>query len=192
MAAETGYYRNLVEKQEGGGDKSGVSSSRNSSTTSLAEMDAPESETAVAVTEKGETPHLNFKNVTFSYPTRPHKKIFENFNLEIKKGETVALVGPSGGGKSSTIALIERFYDPAQGSLEYMGTDVKSLNVHWYRDQIGYVGQEPTLFNETISKNIAYGAPEATQDEIEEAAKQANAHNFIMQFADGYNTSGKI
>ena len=85
--------------------------------------------------------------------------------------------------------MIERFYDPTSGVLEYMGQDVKSLNVHWYRDQIGYVGQEPTLFNETIAKNIAYGYPEATMDEIIAAAKQANAHNFIMSFPDGYQTS---
>lgn len=85
--------------------------------------------------------------------------------------------------------MIERFYDPASGSLEYMGHDLKSLNVHWYRDQIGYVGQEPTLFNETIAKNIAYGAPNATQAEIEDAAKQANAHMFIKSFANGYQTS---
>lgn len=85
--------------------------------------------------------------------------------------------------------MIERFYDPASGSLEYMGHDLKSLNVHWYRDQIGYVGQEPTLFNETIAKNIAYGAPNATQAEIEDAAKQANAHTFIKSFANGYQTS---
>lgn len=98
----------------------------------------------------------------------------------------------SGGGKSTTVAMIERFYDPASGSLEYMGNDLRSLNVHWYRDQIGYVGQEPTLFNETISKNIAYGAPNATQAEIEEAAKQANAHLFIESFANGYQTSGKL
>ena len=85
--------------------------------------------------------------------------------------------------------MIERFYDPASGTLEYMGHDLKSLNVHWYRDQIGYVGQEPTLFNETIAKNIAYGAPDATQAEIEDAAKQANAHTFITSFANGYQTS---
>lgn len=97
----------------------------------------------------------------------------------------------SGGGKSTTVAMIERFYDPAEGVLEYLGNDVKSLNVHWYRDQIGYVGQEPTLFNETIAKNIAYGYPDATMEEIEAAAKQANAHNFIMSFPDGYQTSGK-
>jgi len=88
--------------------------------------------------------------------------------------------------------MIERFYDPASGSVEYQGHDLKSLNVHWYRDQIGYVGQEPTLFNESIAKNIAYGAPDATRADIEEAARQANAHTFIESFANGYDTSGKL
>lgn len=88
------------------------------------------------------------------------------------------------------MALVERFYDPAEGVLEYMGEDVRSLNVRWYRDQIGYVGQEPTLFNESIARNIAYGYPEATQGEIEDAAKMANAHEFILSFPEGYNTPG--
>ena len=92
------------------------------------------------------------------------------------------------GGKSTTVALIERFYDAASGSINYLGTDVKGLNLQWYRDQIGYVGQEPTLFNTTVAKNIAYGAPGATQEEIEIAAKQANIHDTIMAFPDGYDT----
>jgi ATP-binding cassette, subfamily B (MDR/TAP), member 1 len=189
MEAETGYYRNLVEKQEGGGDNSAMASSRNSSATTLADLDPDEKSQKTLVSPGKGVPQLEFKDVTFAYPTRPDKKIFSGFNLSIQRGETVALVGPSGGGKSTTVAMIERFYDPNSGLLEYMGQDVKSLNVHWYRDQIGYVGQEPTLFNETIAKNIAYGYPEATMAEIEAAAKQANAHNFIMSFGDGYQTS---
>ena len=94
----------------------------------------------------------------------------------------------SGGGKSTTVAMIERFYDPVEGSVLYKGHNIKSLNLHWYRDQIGYVGQEPSLFNTTIAKNISYGAPSASQEEIELAAKQANIHNTIMTFPDGYNT----
>lgn len=189
LAAETGYYRNLVEKQEGGGDRSSMNSSRNSSSSSLAKMGEEGKVDPGKLSSMSGVPHLEFKNVTFAYPTRPNKNIFDDFNLSINRGETVALVGPSGGGKSTTVAMIERFYDPASGSLEYMGTDLKSLNVHWFREQIGYVGQEPTLFNETIAKNIAYGAPNATQAEIEDAAKQANAHMFINEFANGYQTS---
>lgn len=93
MTAETGYYRNLVEKQEGGGEKSFSMSSRNSSSSSIANMDSPDV-APKSVTAEGEIPHLNFKNVRFAYPTRPYKNIFNNFSLEIKKGETVALVGP--------------------------------------------------------------------------------------------------
>ena len=84
--------------------------------------------------------------------------------------------------------MIERFYDPLQGSVEYEGTDLKDINIKWYRDQIGFVSQEPTLFNTTIGENIKYGYPEASIAEIEEAAKQANAHNFIMSFPNGYAT----
>jgi len=80
------------------------------------------------------------------------------------------------------------FSDPSEGILEYLGEDVKNLNVNWYRDQIGYVGQEPTLFNETIANNISYGAPEASRDEIVEAAKAANAYDFIMSFPEGFDT----
>jgi ABC-type multidrug transport system fused ATPase/permease subunit len=94
----------------------------------------------------------------------------------------------SGGGKSTTVAMIERFYDTDSGAVMYKGHDIKTLNLHWYRDQIGYVGQEPTLFNTTIAKNIAYGAPGATQADIEAAARQANIHDVIMSFPDGYDT----
>jgi ATP-binding cassette subfamily B (MDR/TAP) protein 1 len=84
--------------------------------------------------------------------------------------------------------MIERFYDPLEGSVLYEGVNIKDLNIKWYRDQIGFVGQEPTLFNTTIAENIKYGYPNATQEDIEEAAKQANAHNFIMGFPNGYDT----
>ncbi len=100
----------------------------------------------------------------------------------------MALVGPSGGGKSTTIGLIERFYDPDEGSIEFEGFDLKELNLHWYRDQIGIVSQEPTLFSGTIAKNIAYGAPNATRKEIEAAAIASNAHDFISSFPKGYDT----
>jgi len=128
------------------------------------------------------------RNVSFAYPTRPNKKVFDGFSLNIRSGETIALVGPSGGGKSTTVSLIERFYDISEGRIEYRGVDIKDLNLSWYRDQIGYVGQEPTLFNTTIAENIAYGYPGATRKQIEEAAKQANIHSTIVEFPDGYDT----
>jgi len=185
MALERGHYRTLVEKQERSGNS--LPSSRSSSEADLTNLD-DDSGIKVSVIDKGIL-HFEFKDVKFAYPTRPSKNVFNGFNLSINRGETVALVGPSGGGKSTTVAMIERFYDCKEGSIEYMGNDIKSLNVHWYRDQIGYVGQEPTLFNTTIGQNIAYGAPDASKSDIEAAAVQANAHDFIMGFPDGYETS---
>ncbi|CAJ1946712.1 unnamed protein product [Cylindrotheca closterium] len=182
MVADTGYYRSLVEKQSKASASrldSGVSSSFGSDK-DLAGLDNTETVGKGAV--------LEFKDVSFSYPTRPNKQVLGGFNLTVNKGETVALVGPSGGGKSTTVALLERFYDPTAGSLEYLGEDIKNLNVHWYRDQIGYVGQEPTLFNETIANNIKYGAPDASLDDVIEAAKAANAYDYIMAFPEGFDT----
>jgi ATP-binding cassette subfamily B (MDR/TAP) protein 1 len=129
-----------------------------------------------------------FENVTFAYPTRPNNMIFNGLNLKIESGKTVALVGPSGGGKSTTIGLIERFYDPIGGRITLDGIDMKDLNVTHVRSQIGYVGQEPALFATTIENNIKYGKPDATREEIEEAAIKANAHDFISSFPDGYST----
>jgi ABC-type multidrug transport system fused ATPase/permease subunit len=108
--------------------------------------------------------------------------------LSAKDGETLAIVGPSGQGKSTIIQLVEEFYRPSDGVVKYNGDDLVDLNVRWYRNEIGLVSQEPTLFDTTISENIKFGMPEATQTEIEEAAKSANAHNFITEFPDGYNT----
>lgn len=100
----------------------------------------------------------------------------------------MAFCGPSGGGKSTTIGLLERFYDPDEGSIEFEGVDLKELNIQWYRDQVGIVSQEPSLFSGTIAKNIAYGAPNATRAEIEAAAVAANADSFIRSFPQGYET----
>ena len=84
--------------------------------------------------------------------------------------------------------LIERYYDPTQGSITFEGRDLKDLNIQYYRNQISLVSQEPTLFNDTIMANIKYGKPDATDEQVYEAAKKANAHNFITSFPDGYNT----
>lgn len=133
-------------------------------------------------------PMIEFRNVTFAYPTRPTKTILDKFKLKVYKGETIGLCGTSGGGKSTVMGLIERFYDPEKGSVEFFGQNIKDLNVRWYRDQLGYVGQEPTLFEATIAENIAYGAPDATREQIIEAAKQANAYDFIMKFPEEFDT----
>lgn len=132
---------------------------------------------------------LEFRDVHFRYPTRPEMSVLKHYNLSIEAGQTVAFCGPSGGGKSTIISLIERFYDPIKGDVLLDGHNIKDLNVSWLRSQIGLVGQEPTLFVGTISENIAYGLPTVpSQNEIEAAAKMANAHDFISQFPDGYAT----
>ncbi|KAH0820874.1 hypothetical protein GEV33_001917 [Tenebrio molitor] len=131
---------------------------------------------------------ISFKNVHFQYPSRPDVKILQGFNLDIKSGETVALVGSSGCGKSTCIQLIQRFYDATSGSVTIDDNNITKLNLTWLRNKIGVVGQEPALFAATIADNIKYGNLSATQDDIEKAAKKANAHNFIKSLPRGYNT----
>lgn len=129
-----------------------------------------------------------FNNCTFSYPTRPETNVFNGFSLKVEAGKTVALVGASGSGKSTSVQLIERFYDPSSGSITLDGVDLKTLNVNWLRSKIGLVGQEPALFACSIKDNILYGKPDATQEEVEQAARSANCHDFITSFTDGYDT----
>ena len=131
---------------------------------------------------------IELRDIHFHYPTRPDVPIFQGYNLSIAPGKTVALVGESGGGKSTVISLLERFYDPVQGQVLLDGVDVRTLNVQWLREQIGLVSQEPTLFASSIMENIRHGKREATDDEVIEAAKMANADDFISGFPDGYNT----
>ncbi|KAJ1623399.1 P-loop containing nucleoside triphosphate hydrolase protein [Pavlovales sp. CCMP2436] len=131
---------------------------------------------------------LEFKNVVFAYPQRPHAAIYTDFCLTIEPGQTVALVGGTGSGKSTAVQLLERFYDPSGGSVLLDGADITTLQLKWLRQQIGMVGQEPVLFDGTIAENIAYGKPGATQAEIEAAARSANAHGFIMSFPAGFET----
>ncbi|POM57836.1 Multidrug resistance protein ABC Superfamily, partial [Phytophthora palmivora] len=129
------------------------------------------------------------EDISFRYPTRPEINVLKHYKLTIEPGQTVAFCGPSGGGKSTIISLIERFYDPVVGDVLLDGYNIKDLNLGWLRSQIGLVGQEPTLFIGTIAENIAYGlAEQPSQQEIEEAAKMANAHDFITQFPEGYDT----
>lgn len=122
---------------------------------------------------------IELKNVYFSYPSRPEQMIFRGLSIRIDHGETVALVGQSGSGKSTIIGLIERFYDPLKGSVEIDGRDIKSYNLRRLRSHIALVSQEPTLFAGTIRENIAYGKENATETEITQAAIVANAHDFI-------------
>ena len=189
MQLKNGHYHRLVQKQEhsleSGAGVEGLGPARNGSGQNLAALTGSTVDLRALMFDK---PQLTFSNVGFAYPTRPNKPILDKFSLAVKQGEVLALVGPSGGGKSTTIGLIERFYDPQTGSVEFEGINIKELNVQWYRDQIGIVSQEPTLFAGTIAKNISYGAPNATRAEIEAAAIAANAHSFIMSFPKGYDT----
>ncbi|XP_073310021.1 ABC transporter B family member 1-like [Primulina huaijiensis] len=134
------------------------------------------------------TGQLELQNVDFQYPSRPETQILDNFSLLIPAGKMVALVGSSGSGKSTVVSLIERFYDPTSGQVLLDGHDIKTLDLRWLRQQIGLVSQEPALFATTINENILLGRPDASLIEIEEAARVANAHSFIVKLPDGYDT----
>uniref|UniRef100_A0A8C1P3R7 ATP-binding cassette, sub-family B (MDR/TAP), member 11a n=1 Tax=Cyprinus carpio TaxID=7962 RepID=A0A8C1P3R7_CYPCA len=131
---------------------------------------------------------IEFHSVHFNYPSRPEVKILDDLNVVVKAGETTAFVGPSGSGKSTTIQLIQRFYDPKEGMVTLDGHDIRSLNIQWLRSLIGIVEQEPVLFATTIAENIRYGRAGVTMEEVIEAAKQANAYNFIMDLPQKFDT----
>uniref|UniRef100_A0A3Q2PGP9 ATP binding cassette subfamily B member 1 n=1 Tax=Fundulus heteroclitus TaxID=8078 RepID=A0A3Q2PGP9_FUNHE len=132
--------------------------------------------------------NIEFNDIHFSYPSRPDVKILGNMCLKVTSGQTMALVGSSGCGKSTTIQLLQRFYDPQEGSVSIDGHDIRSLNVRYLRGMIGVVSQEPILFATTIAENIRYGRPDVTEEEIEKAAKEANAYDFIMNLPDKFET----
>ncbi|XP_040289642.1 ATP-dependent translocase ABCB1-like [Bufo bufo] len=134
--------------------------------------------------------NLEFKNIQFVYPTRPNVQILQGLNLKVSKGQTLALVGSSGCGKSTVVQLLERFYDPGEGQVLADGIDITSLHLKWLRSQIGIVSQEPILFDCSIKENIQYGDNSrlVPQEEVIEAAKAANIHTFIMNLPQGYNT----
>ncbi|XP_061835358.1 mitochondrial potassium channel ATP-binding subunit isoform X1 [Nerophis lumbriciformis] len=135
------------------------------------------------------TGRVDFLNVSFSYPTRLGHQVLEKFNLTLPPCKTIAIVGESGGGKSTVASLLERFYDPTSGVVMLDGLDIRTLDLCWLRGQvIGFINQEPVLFGASIVENIRFGKPEATDAEVIEAAKQANAHGFITSFPEGYNT----
>jgi putative ABC transport system ATP-binding protein len=131
---------------------------------------------------------IKFSNVSFSYPTRPAVTIFEGLEFEIPSGSNVAIVGPSGGGKSTIGSLLLRFYSPTKGAIFINGVDISTMNAKALRRRIGMVGQEPVLMSGSIAENIAYGKPHATRAEIIAAARKANCE-FISDFPDGLDTS---
>lgn len=125
----------------------------------------------------------------FAYPNSVKNLVLNKFNVEANAGETVALVGPSGSGKSTSIQLLERYYDVLAGNVEIDNVDIREINIKYLRSQMSIVEQQPTLFNLTIAENISYGLNDATQDQIVEAAKLANVHNFIDSLPQKYQTS---
>ncbi|XP_028607260.2 mitochondrial potassium channel ATP-binding subunit isoform X2 [Podarcis muralis] len=132
---------------------------------------------------------IEFHDVSFSYPTRLGAKVLQNFSLTIPANKTVAIVGPSGGGKSTVAALLERFYEPTEGAIFLDGRDICTLDPTWLRGEIiGFINQEPVLFSTSIMENIRFGKPCASDAEIYAAARLANADEFIRSFPDGYNT----
>ncbi|XP_017699893.2 ABC transporter B family member 21-like [Phoenix dactylifera] len=133
--------------------------------------------------------NIEFQHVSFRYPTRPDVQIFQDLCLAIRAGKTVAIVGESGCGKSTAISLLQRFYDPDMGQILLDGIEIQRFQLRWLRQQMGLVSQEPSLFNDTIRANIAYGKEgRATEAEIVAAADLANAHKFISGLQKGYDT----
>eukprot|EP00551_Chaetoceros_affinis_P005557 CAMPEP_0203670868 /NCGR_PEP_ID=MMETSP0090-20130426/6828_1 /ASSEMBLY_ACC=CAM_ASM_001088 /TAXON_ID=426623 /ORGANISM="Chaetoceros affinis, Strain CCMP159" /LENGTH=640 /DNA_ID=CAMNT_0050535839 /DNA_START=51 /DNA_END=1973 /DNA_ORIENTATION=- len=133
--------------------------------------------------------NIEFQNVTFAYPTRDETNVLENVSLKIESGQTLALVGSSGSGKSTALSLLQRFYDLKQGSITIDNIDITDLNLQWLRSKIGYVQQEPDLFGLSIRDNLVYGVNRSvSQQELESVCREANAHDFISDMSDGYDT----
>ena len=151
-------------------------------------LDLPETiknlpEAKALPTVKGQ---VSFNNVSFSY--NPGEQVLNNVSFNVKPGEMIAFVGPSGAGKSTVASLLPRFYDVTDGSITIDGEDIRRVTLDSLREQVGIVPQETVLFNGSVYDNILYGRLDATKEEVEAAAKAANAHNFIMELPNGYQT----
>ncbi|SMY08617.1 ABC transporter transmembrane domain-containing protein [Flavimaricola marinus] len=131
---------------------------------------------------------ISFRDVSFSYPSRPGISALDHVTLDVKPGETVALVGPSGAGKTTIIQLIQRFYDPQSGAILFDDVDLRHLAREEFRRDIALVPQDPVIFATTARENIRFGRPGATDAEVEEAARAAAAHDFLMALPDGYES----
>jgi ABC-type multidrug transport system fused ATPase/permease subunit len=132
--------------------------------------------------------NILYRNVAFSYPTRTDVQVLKDMTFEIRSGEKIALVGPSGAGKSTIVQLLMKFYDLQGGSISIDGRNINDFNLTHLRHNIGIVPQETILFGGTIKENIAYGRPDATTEEIMEAARKANAYQFIQNFPEQFET----
>lgn len=126
--------------------------------------------------------------VDFHYPNRPDVQVLKDVSLTIRPGEFVGVVGASGSGKSTIANLVQRLYEPTAGQVYVDGRALSEVDVRYLRDHVGVVSQVPLLFDASVASNISYGCPDATQDEIESAARQAHAHDFIVDLPDGYET----
>jgi len=135
---------------------------------------------------------IELDNVTLFYPARPNTKVLNNLSLSIKPGSVVALVGPSGSGKSSVMSIVQHLYEPSQGRVLIDGNDVHELSPQWLSRHVSVVSQEPTLFARSIKRNIIYGlegtATEPSMEEVQQACRLANAHDFITKLPFGYDT----
>ncbi|MBS1775159.1 MAG: ATP-binding cassette domain-containing protein [Bacteroidetes bacterium] len=132
--------------------------------------------------------NVTLKNISFKYPSRPDVQVLKDLNIDAEAGQQIAIVGPSGAGKSTIVSLLLRFYEPQNGHIYFDGQEAQHIPLSQLRAQIALVPQDVLLFGGTIYENIAYGKPDATKEEIEQAARKANAHDFIVRFPEGYNT----
>ena len=140
----------------------------------------------LSLSELNPQPALALEQVSFRYPSRPETAALDDFSLEIAAGRSLALVGPSGAGKSTVFELLQRFYDPQEGRVSLDGADIRELGLKQLREHIALVPQQPALFTGDVSYNIGYGRPGASQQDIENAARAAHAHDFISQLPEGY------
>ncbi len=182
LAQALAYFNDLAQAQGAAKNVFGIINKKS-------EIDALASSKGLKIEDlKTGSSNIEFENVFFNYPQRPDAKILQGLTLSIPAGKTVALCGSSGGGKSTVIQLLQRFYDPLSGVVKYDGVNIKDLDLVSLRNQMALVAQEPVLFAISIKENIRLGRLDATDEECIEGAKQANAHNFIMGLKDTYDT----
>jgi ABC-type multidrug transport system fused ATPase/permease subunit len=131
---------------------------------------------------------IKFEGVKFAYPTRPDAVIFDDLHLTVPAGKVVAILGGSGSGKSTLIALLTRLYEPLAGRITLDGQELQALDVTWLREAVGTVTQDAVIFQGTVRENILYGKLDAPPEAVEDAARKANAHDFVVDFPDGYET----